>query len=238
MAKAFWGRYFERSVRRSFHSVRLKGAHHLAPWTPNAQRRMTEPLILFATHGSWWDAALSMVLSLRTFELDAYGMMEFKQLDRYRFFRRIGLFSVVREDPAGAMRSLRYAASVLQGTGRALWMFPQGTLVNQERRPLELEPGLGILTRMVEPVWLCPVAFRYDMVREQRPDAVISIGETYRLERGPGSVKDVIREASARLTIAADELKADALSEHVEPYELLYAGRTSMEKRYDKVRGR
>jgi len=199
---------------------------------------MTEPLILFATHGSWWDAALSMVLSLRTFELDAYGMMEFKQLDRYRFFRRIGLFSVVREDPASAMSSLRYAASVLQGTGRALWMFPQGTLVNQERRPLELEPGLGILTRMVEPVWLCPVAFRYDMVREQRPDAVISIGEPYRLEGGSGTVKDVMVEAQARLTGVADEVRQAALHESLDPYARLYAGRTSMEKRYDKVRGR
>ena len=137
IAKAFWGRYFERSVRRSFHSVRLQGADHISPWTPKAQRRMTEPLILYATHGSWWDAALSMVLSLRRFDLDGYGMMEYKQLHRYAFFRRIGLFSVVREDPASAMRSLRYAASVLRGTGRALWMFPQGTLVNQETRPLD-----------------------------------------------------------------------------------------------------
>lgn len=117
-------------------------------------------------------------------------------------------------------------------------MFPQGTLVNQERRPLELEPGLGILTRLIEPVWLSPVAFRYDMVKEQRPDALISIGEPYRLERGLSTVKDVMSEAQARLTRVADEARQAALHEMHDSFVQLYVGRTSMEKRYDKVRGR
>lgn len=199
---------------------------------------MTEPLILYATHGSWWDAAISIVLSLRTLQLDAYGMMEYKQLNRYRFFRRIGMFSVIREDPASAMQSLRYAASVLQGTGRALWMFPQGTLVNQDVRPLVLEPGLGILAAKLDQAWLCPVAMRYDLVREQRPDALISIGMPYQLEGGSKAIRTVIGDATTRLTAAADELKADALQERTSSYELLYSGRSSMEKRYDKVRGR
>jgi len=238
LAKVFWGRYFERTVRRSFHTVRVKGAAQLQPWRIGARDRRVEPLILYATHGSWWDAALTIVLSLRTFHLDAYGMMEYKQLQRYPFFRRIGMFSVIREDPASALRSIRYAASELRGTGRALWMFPQGTLVNQEVRPLELEPGLGILARALQPVWLCPVALRYDLVREQAPDAQIAIGTPQRWEGGSWSARDVQHSAAAALTSLADDVREDALQERLEAYEMLYRGRTSMEKRYDTFRGR
>ena len=68
--------------------------------------------------------------------------------------------------------------------------------------------------------------------------SVISIGEPYRLEGGSGTVKDVMSEAQARLTGVADEVRQAALHESLDPYVRLYAGRTSMEKRYDKVRGR
>lgn len=238
MAKAFWGRYFERTVRRSFHSIRVKGAHHLHPWQVASNDRCAEPLILYATHGSWWDAALSIVLSLRQFDLDAYGMMEYKQLHRYPFFRRIGMFSVVREDPSSALRSIRYAASVLRATGRTLWMFPQGTLVHQDSRPLVLEPGLGILARAIQPVWLCPVAFRYDLLREQRPDALVAIGQPQRWEGGLWSARDAVADASAHLTALADEVRAEAQVEQLDAYSVFYRGRRSMEKRYDTLRGR
>lgn len=239
MAKAFWGRYFERSVRRSFHSVLIDGEGGIRGWTPNADRRMTEPLILYATHHSWWDAALSIVLSLRTFHLDAYGMMEHKQLAKYRFFRKIGMFSVVREDPRSALRSIQHAAGLLRGTGRALWMFPQGELVQQDVRPIECDPGLGILTKMTGTAWLAPVAFRYELVREQRPDVFIRIGEPKRVEWSESmNVAQVMNDAQERLNNLADSVRTDALSHHVGSYRAIYRGTTSMEKRFDTITGK
>lgn len=239
MAKAFWGRYFERSVRRSFHSVLIDGEGGIQGWTPNVHRRMTEPLILYATHHSWWDAALSIVLSLRTFRLDAYGMMEHKQLAKYRFFRKIGMFSVVREDPRSALRSIQHAAGLLRGTGRALWMFPQGELVQQDVRPIECDPGLGILTRMTGAVWLAPVAFRYELVREQRPDVFIRIGEPKRVEWSESTtIVQVMNESQERLNNLADSVRTDALSHNVGSYRAVYRGTTSMEKRFDTITGK
>lgn len=236
LAKAFWGRYFERSVRRSFHSVLIDGKGGIQDWTSAAQRRMTEPLILYATHHSWWDAALSIVLSLRTFRLDAYGMMEHKQLAKYRFFRKIGMFSVVREEPRSALRSIQHAAGLLRGTGRALWMFPQGELVQQDVRPIECDPGLGILARMTGTVWLAPVAFRYELVREQRPDAFIRIGAPQRLDWSEtDTIANVMNNAQVRLTSLADGVRADALAHQVSGYRAVYRGATSMEKRFDTI---
>lgn len=239
MGKAFWGRWFERSLRANFHECLVKGAEHVLPWAADAQGRTTTPLILYGTHGSWWDAAVSIVLSLRVLRLDAYGMMEHRQLDRYRFFRSIGMFSVVREDTRSALHSLEYGATQLRGTARSLWMFPQGTLVQQDVRPIVCEPGIGILARKLGDVMLCPVAFRYEILREQRPACRVIIGTPHAAANdGRPDVRDVTEACARRLTALADEARADAMLERTEGYQVVLRGKRSMEKRFDAVMGR
>ena len=77
-----------------------------------------------------------ILISLDLFDHDAYGIMEERQLRRYGFFRRLGMFSVDRENFRSARRSLDYAATLLRGTGRVLWLFPQGEIVPNDRRPV------------------------------------------------------------------------------------------------------
>lgn len=239
MGKAFWGRWFARTLRAQFHRGLINGAEHVGPWASDAERRMTAPLILYGTHGSWWDAAVSIVLSLRVLRLDAYGMMEHRQLDRYRFFRSIGMFSVVREDPRSAMHSLDYAAERLRGTDRTLWIFPQGTLVHQDVRPIECEPGIGILAKKLGHVYLCPVALRYELLREQRPECLVRIGVPHEVRWGSSSsVRDVVADCTERLTDLADHVRRDAMTERHDGYTTFFEGRLSMEKRFDRVRGR
>lgn len=228
---AFWGRYFERSVRKSFHRVLIKGDAVLAPW---ANRTSDGPAILYSTHGSWWDAALAMVLSLRTHRLPAYGMMEHKQLVKYQFFRSIGLFSVVREDARSALASLHYGASLLSGTNNVLWMFPQGTLVHQDKRPLDLDPGLAILCRYLGTCTIIPVAMRYDFVHEQHPVARILMGEPVGVTSEEShDVRSTLRRAEEHLTSCANEAHMDALQNDERSYRTLLKGSVSMEKRLD-----
>lgn len=239
IGQAFWGTWFRRMLRNHFHTGLMKGAEQVLPWTPKAQRRATEPLILYATHGSWWDAALSIVLSIPVLGLRSYGMMEYKQLTRYRFFRQVGMFSVVREDPSSAMQSIRYAASLLADTGNSLWMFPQGTLVHQEERPIICEPGLGILARSIGTVWMCPVAYRYELLREQRGEVRVLFGTPHRVTWDQShSIRAVTEECSERLTALADEVRRDALHEQRDDYAVFLRGPRSMEQRFDAILGR
>ena len=239
VAQRFWGAWFKQTMRRHFHKGLMKGAEHVRPWTGDGRRRSSVPLILYATHGSWWDAALSIVLSVPVLDLRSYGMMEYKQLSRYRFFRQVGMFSVIREDPGSAMRSIRYATDVLRGTGNSLFMFPQGTLVNQERRPIECEPGIGILARALEDVWLCPVAYRYELLREQRGEVRVVFGTPHRETWSEGrSIRALVRECSDRLSNLADVAREDALNEQHEGYEVFLRGPISMEQRFDRLLGR
>lgn len=236
---AFWGMWFKRTLRRHFHTGLMKGAENVRPWSDGAHRRIKQPLILYATHGSWWDAALSIVLSVPVLSLRSYGMMEYRQLDRYRFFRQVGMFSVVREDARSAMHSLRYASGLLRDTGRSLWMFPQGTLVHQEHRPIICEPGIALLTKSIGDVWLCPVAYRYELLREQRGEIRVLFGTPHRERWTPErSVRDLVHDCSSRLTALADEVRTDALHEHREGYDVFLRGPLSMEQRFDRILGR
>jgi len=182
------------------------------------------PIIFACTHGSWWDAAITIVLSLRVLKLDAIGMMEYKQLVKYRFFSRIGMFSVIRDNPRSALRSLRYAANMLRSTTQALWMFPQGMLVHQEQRPLVCEPGLTILASMIPSAVIVPVAIRYEMLREQ--------GGVVWIRCGARVTSDVCRA----LEKVADQVRADAMAEDDSAYTVVINGKRSMEKKYDRVR--
>ncbi|MBS1562154.1 MAG: lysophospholipid acyltransferase family protein [Bacteroidetes bacterium] len=228
LAKAFWGRYFERSLRRSFHSVRVAGLEHV---------RRDVPVLFACTHGSWWDAALTIVLSLRVLRCEAIGMMEFKQLSKYRFFSRIGMFSVVREDPRSALASLRYAAAELQRLPQALWMFPQGTLVHQEVRPIVCEPGAAIVASMVPDLVVIPVAIRYELLREQGAVVWMRFGAPIDAEeRASMSIRDITTMVAKRMEAVADAVRTDAMAENDVDYRTVIRGKRSMEKKYDSVR--
>ncbi len=221
LGKLFWGWYFERLLKRNFSRV-LLGGENVGKGSPNV------PTIYACTHGSWWDAAVTIVLSLRVFRIDAIGMMEYKQLKKYRFFSSIGMFSVVREDPRSALYSLRYAAQSIKGTKRSLWMFPQGKLVHQDLT-IEAEPGIGIIARITQHVRIVPIAIRYELLRNQHPECWIRIGTP--IEINDETVRDVeavTRTVQQALTSVAEDLRADAVHERDEEYTTLLFGKKTL----------
>jgi chlorobactene lauroyltransferase len=229
--RRFWGAYFSWTLRRSFSAGYIAEEHHLV----SASHRQDQiPTIIASTHASWWDAAVAMSIAFGRHRLDTDGMMEHRQLERYRFFSRLGMFSVIREDPQSSIRSLRYAASRLRGTNRMLWMYPQGTLIHQDVDRIECEPGLGILARLLGHCRILPVAMRYELLREQRPAVWVRFGEPVEITPS-ASIRDVQTLCSSELTTLRDDVRRDAMAEKHGPYEPLFTGRLSMEKRYDSV---
>ncbi len=230
LSKAFWSWYFRRSVSRAFSVCRIAGEHNL-----DVGRSQCVPTIFACTHASWWDAALTIVLSLGEYHLDADGMMEYRQLTKYRFFSRIGMFSVVREDARSAMASLSYAADRLRNTDRHLWMFPQGTLVHQDL-PVVAEPGIGILARKLEAVRIIPVAMRYELLRRQHPECWVRIAEplSYTAE-GASTVRSIVDDVSHAMNAAAAVLRADAHAERTDGYRVFVSGRRSMDATFDVI---
>ncbi|NTV29995.1 MAG: glycerol acyltransferase [Candidatus Omnitrophica bacterium] len=189
--KSFFGELLvfgicRRSIWRSFHSVRLKVAEPL----PAPPAELNIPVIFYCNHSTWWDGYVAHILSRQVFNLDPYLMMDEKQLKRFKFFSWAGCFSVNRENPREALKSLQYiAAELVKRPGRALWIFPQGEIEPSEKRPLDFQNGLGWLVRRLDDCLVYPVSLRFEFMREQFPDIFVYIGAPVRFS--PEEKKDI-----------------------------------------------
>ncbi len=226
--------YFSRRLRKRFAGVLARGISRLEPWNDG---RAGEPLLIAVNHSSWWDAVLPIVLSCKVLRHDAYGIMEEKQLERYRFFTRAGIFSIDRENPRRALESLHYAAGLLRKTGRVLWMFPQGRILPNDRRPIEPEHGIGRLIGLLGGCTVVPVALRYELGREELPLAYISVGEGEHFS-GEGTPRQLSAAVASMLTTELDSLRDALLAESAQEFHPLITGRASISTRWDRVRGR
>lgn len=99
------------------------------------------PVLYIANHSSWWDGLIIFLLTEKASGLDHYMMMEEKQLKQYAFFRKLGAFPVQKENLKSVKQALMTAKENMQAGG-AVWLFPQGKIMHQDMRPLELEAGL------------------------------------------------------------------------------------------------
>jgi len=132
-------------------------------------------------------------------------MMEEKQLKHYRFFAWLGAFSVDLSSPLRSAVSLRYAQRLLQKQDTAIWIFPQGQIC-RPNEPLEIKPGTDYLAKNAPHALLVPVAMRYDFFREDRPNALIEVGEPFpAIENTEGRIARECNEAFARATKAAQD---------------------------------
>lgn len=180
---------------------------------------------------------MAFVLSDERWRIESYLMMEEAQLRRYRFFQRCGCFSVDRHDPREAMRSVGYAAQLLRDDPRrTLWIFPQGEIQPNDRRPLATYAGAAYVARRAGRVRCVPVALRFEFLGEQRPEALIRLGPPHIVEGG--NVKALHAEMDRRLLAEVDGLRDDVLNQTTTGYTTVLTGRSSVNVLWDRVRAK
>lgn len=193
------------------------------------------PIILFGNHSCWWDGLIEFFLSREVLDVDAYLMMEEKQMRRYRFFRWIGAFSVDRSSAREGVRSLRYAADLLTVPGRVLWIYPQGVMLPNDVRPLVFSSGVVRLLEMLPRAQLIAIAHRYEFLKAQRPDAFVAFGPP-RLVEGCTSGKSLLPVLQAELTALLDRMKAEIVEGRMEHYTTVLRGTISTNEGWDRAR--
>jgi len=210
---------------------------HLAEWDAGGTAR--EPLILVANHSSWWDAAMPFLISFTLRRHDAYAIMEHRHLDRFRFFSRAGTFSIVRENPRQALRSLQYGADLLRGSSRVLWIYPQGVIVPNDARPIVGYPGAAHLAQMLGGCMVAAVAFRYELCRHELPVAYVSVAPPQRvLANGRNGTRAAHAQIMAMLSNEIEQLREAVISEKTEDFRAMLHGKGSVNDWWDRVRGK
>lgn len=197
------------------------------------------PMIVCANHSSWWDGYVASLIE-RHLGSDGYLMMEEAQLKRYFFFSWVGCFSVDRHNARSAMQSLHYAARLLkERKNRFVWLFPQGDISPNDRRPFKFFSGAAHLARLTYPVQLYPAAIRIEFLAEQRPDLFISLGEPIKIEVEQVNISDFLKTCTKRLeegvTAQLDQLRADVIASDYASFTLLMRGRSSSNRLFDRL---
>lgn len=168
-------------------------------------------VVVVMNHPSWWDPLVAMVLKREWFgDVPVFGGMAAEELERYPFFKRLGLFPV-RKGAAGA-RDWMEAMRAVAGCERAvLWTTPQGRFVDVRERGVPLMPGVAMFGELQEGCVYLPVALEYVSGRARLPDVYVSVGEAVLAEtiQGMGRV-----EVAERLRQAL-EAEQDALAKAV-----------------------
>lgn len=212
--------YTKRLLRKNFGGIHIKGEDNFK------NRNENFPTIIFANHSNWWDAVLPFYLSHDVYRVNAYAMMDYKQLKKYRFFRMIGVFSVDRESRTGSYRSFRYAANLLSSPENVLWIYPQGVLLHSDTRPIKFEHGLARLIMEAKNVNAIPMAFSYEYLNEQNPEVFISVLPDFQ-GKGTADAAQMTKMLEEEIQDGLDEQKKRIMDKDFSGYKTLMQGKKS-----------
>lgn len=190
-------------------------------------------VLFLANHSSWWDFFLAHWMNV-TVPVDGFGMTDHSNLTKFGFFRRIGAYSVERSDPGSVRASLDYTAGLLRRPRAGVWLFPQGSIVCNDVRPLIFQPGLRVLLKRAGRLRIVPVALRYEFWQDERMEVGVRFGEPTRVDRAEAG--GVIEAWQARLTTELDALRADMLTQDLGRFEVTFEGKGSTHDRYHRVK--
>ena len=214
--------YFRWLTRKRFHTIAARGLDYLRGLP--AER----PAILFCNHTNWWDGVMIYLLT-REMKKAGYCMMEEKQMKHYRFFTWLGAFSVDLSSPIRSAAALRYAQRLLQLNETAIFIFPQGQICRPNEM-IEVKPGTEYLAKSAPQALLVPMAMRYDFFREDRPNALIEIGEPFPgIDCYEGRIAHECNETYARVNQSARE-------QDLTDFAPLFSPRLPLNKRWEWVR--
>ena len=224
------------AARRAFGGVYV----YADPETLRLSTGGSVPAIFSATHSGWWDGYIAGIINRNVFKHDGYLMMEEVSLQRYPFFTWTGVFGVDRDNARSALASVDYSARLLsEKPGRAVWIFPQGTITHPDARPLRLYGGAAAIARRVTggKVALVPVAMRYEFRLDQAPDAFARIGPPLHLDAETGrlSSKEITSRLEEEMLKCADRLHEDLVANNVRAYRRILSGRGSSSKVWDRL---
>ncbi|GAC1396685.1 MAG: hypothetical protein NVSMB56_11620 [Pyrinomonadaceae bacterium] len=220
--------YNRNLLARKFEGVRVAGFERL-------RRRATTdvrvPLVLYANHSSAWDGLVPFQI-VRAAGLDGFALMEETQLRGFTFLRKLGAFSVARDNPREALKSINYAADIIRGTNNVLLIFPQGVTLANDARPLKFYNGLARLIEQTGEADVCALALRYEFLEDWRPFALARVGMFERIKVDDNVDKaKLTQNLAATLTRTLDDLRNDVLQNNLTEYVEIVAPRRLAKKR-------
>jgi chlorobactene lauroyltransferase len=206
--------YNKNLLKRRFHSFNVEGLGFLA------NLNKTLPLIIYVNHSSWWDGLLVFHI-LQNFNFVSFVMMEEKHLLKYSFFRRLGAFSVDRDNPRDAIKSIEYISEILNNNNACvLVIFPQGKLAHNDKRPFYFYNGISRIVEKIKNCQLASLSIRIEHLKEFKPQIFVKIEEPEKIEVNSMFMSKLFtKHLSDKMTFCLDHLKNDIVNNQTQKYQ-------------------
>ena len=126
---------FKKMLCVRFHSVMYKGIENLE------NRDKTKATIFYANHNNWWDGIVGYNVVRGIMRGRLRLMIE--EMNRFPLFQYIGCFPINKKSAQDAMKSLKYAATLLDKPDINFWLFAQGIIRPPHYRPIVFQTGIA-----------------------------------------------------------------------------------------------
>lgn len=175
------------------------------------------PLILAVNHIGWWDPLMMLTIQRLFFpDRSLRAPMDASQLERFKIFRRMGVFGIDPDDPASLGRMSReMAAYFAQAEGPTLWITPQGEFADV-RAPLVLRPGVSRLAASTPGAVVVAVSVEYCFWADPKPEVLIA---ARRVEAPGGTTTAWHRALMGAMEAGSAELAALAIARDASAFE-------------------
>jgi 1-acyl-sn-glycerol-3-phosphate acyltransferase len=197
--------YAERLLRKSFAALRALPDADAALAALGERAR---PTLLVTTHSSWWDPIVIALLWRRyAAGRPLLAPMDRASLQRFRFFRRLGVFGIDPDDPRSLEAMATYVVAECAARPDTLVaVTPQGRFTDP-REPIVLRPGAARLAALMHPGCAVAVAIEYAFWTDRKPELFLGAARIARLEAASTAswqraLADGLRTTAARLAEA------------------------------------
>lgn len=210
--------YLRRLLTKSFNSIHLIG---------EIPKKSGKPIILAPNHSTWWDGFFVYLLNKVYFKKKFHIMILEQQLRKYKFFLKLGGFSIDKSSPKTVLRSMKYSANLIKNENLIV-IFPQGELLPNHIRPLGFKNGINKIVEMSghRPLIL-PLSMKIEFLKEQKPSVFFKIGKE--LESSKSLLKKLECEVTKGLECIGESIiKGDY-------GEIIFSGEASISDRSRKL---
>ncbi|MEM0983047.1 MAG: lysophospholipid acyltransferase family protein [Planctomycetota bacterium] len=169
------------------------------------------PVLVLTNHVSWWDPLI--MLTLHRMELCAKGRsrglrapMHIDQLERFRFFTRLGAFGIDPDEPRSMQAMVDHVARYFaEDPCPGLWINPQGRFADV-REPIEMRPGAAKLAALDERTAVACVQMEYTFWLDAKPEVLLRYEPVTPDRRSTTGWLRAMREAMDRNAAALADL--------------------------------
>jgi 1-acyl-sn-glycerol-3-phosphate acyltransferase len=160
-----FAKYMRYRMRKVFNRVVV------VPFKP----KQGHSVLLLCNHFSWWDGLFGNYLGYYHLNRKVYIMMQQDHLEKRMLANFIGGFSI-KKGTREMLKSLHYAANLLDNTENLVVVFPQGELVSNHATTINIEKGIERLIKHIKgPCQIVYSCVLIDYFESLKPSAFIHL---------------------------------------------------------------